>query len=174
MLASAAAPTWFPPRRLAGQTLVDGGLVANAPEIVALCEAISLGQPLERLHVLGVGTASRSEAAPPLRDEDGGHHGQLPWLLARSLVNVSLAAQEDLATAQCRTLLGSDRYLLLDKAPSVREAARLGLDRVDVVAAETLMSLADACVDEALDGARGRQLRDMGAHRAASCMDEVP
>ena len=166
MLASAAAPTWFPPRRLGGQTLIDGGVVANAPEIVALCEAVRLGQPLERLHVLGIGTASVSEAGPPLTaDEDRGH-GRLPWLLARAIVNVALAAQEDLATAQCRTLLGSERYLLLDKAPSVREAARLGLDRADAAARDTLMSLADACVDEALDGELGRRLRRFSDHVA--------
>ena len=173
MLASAAAPTWFPPRRLGGQTVIDGGVVANAPEIVALCEAVRLGQPLERLHVLGIGTAAVSEAGPPLAADEQGGHGRLPWLLARALVNVAIAAQEDLATAQCRTLIGPERYLLLDKAPSVREAARLGLDRADAAASDTLTSLADACVDEALEGDLGRRLRRIGEHVAARRPEEA-
>lgn len=38
LLATSAAPAFFPPHRATGGTFVDGGLVANAPELVAVTE----------------------------------------------------------------------------------------------------------------------------------------
>ena len=60
VLASAAAPTYFPPQVVDGETLVDGGIIANAPELLALCEGCGrFGWRLQDTYVLSLGTASR-------------------------------------------------------------------------------------------------------------------
>ena len=141
MLASAAAPTYFPPRQVGGEVLVDGAVVANAPEAVATLELMARGRcPLERIYALGIGTASASQARPPA---EFGEPGKLGWA-ARSLVTVAMAAQEELAVRQCRALLG-ERYRRLDARPSVYQGEVLALDRADEVASATLLDLADGC-----------------------------
>ena len=147
ILASAAAPTYFPARRLAsGETLVDGGLVANAPEWIALAYGRRhLATPLEDLHLLGIGTA-----APAPARATGGDPGRgiLPWLLsARGLVQLTLDSQEELAVRQVTTLLG-DRYVRVDARPSADQARYLALDRADADARRVLMALADVAFDE--------------------------
>src|SRR5947208_10008306 len=39
-LATAAAPTYFPSHKVGNETILDGGLIANAPELIAITEAI--------------------------------------------------------------------------------------------------------------------------------------
>lgn len=48
-LATSAAPTFFPPHRIGGLELVDGGVFANSPGWIALTEARKLwpGQPIQ-------------------------------------------------------------------------------------------------------------------------------
>jgi patatin-like phospholipase/acyl hydrolase len=45
-LATSAAPTYFPPHVAEGRTFVDGGLVANAPDLVLLTEFSSASRTL--------------------------------------------------------------------------------------------------------------------------------
>jgi len=63
-LASAAAPTYFPIYGFADQHFVDGGLVANAPGLIAVHEALHfVGHPkVDSIHVVSVGTAGQGTA----------------------------------------------------------------------------------------------------------------
>jgi uncharacterized protein len=61
IVASAAAPTYFPSRQYQGENLVDGGLAANAPELIAITIAKNkLGTGIDDMRVLAIGTASPS------------------------------------------------------------------------------------------------------------------
>jgi predicted acylesterase/phospholipase RssA len=146
ILASAAAPTYFPVRRIAsGETLVDGGLVANAPEWIALAYGLRLlATPLEDLHLLGIGTAAPDPARATAGDPD---RGILPWLLSkRGLVQLTLDSQEELAVRQVMALL-SDRYVRVDMRPSPDQARYIALDRADADARRVLITLADAAFE---------------------------
>ena len=56
LLATSAAPTYFPVHQVAGRSFVDGGLVANAPDIVAVTETIRhFGCNLNDVRVLSIG-----------------------------------------------------------------------------------------------------------------------
>ena len=160
MLASAAAPTYFPPRAHGTETLVDGAIVANAPDALALGEATSrLHAPLERVHTLSLGTAATARARPPASHA---RPGKLTWL-ARSLLEVTMAAQESLTVAHCTAIQG-ERYLRLDRKPSSSQDRALALDRADARAIRTLLDLADACHEEATRGADRERLRALLRH----------
>jgi len=142
MLASAAAPTYFPSRKLVTEVVIDGGLIANAPEMVGLGDAINLkGAKLADIHVLSIGTASASLARPPEEPPSSSIAG---WMISRQLFQVAMQAQEQMAQSQCQMLIG-DNYLRLDGNPSPEQAEVLALDRADNVATETLLDLARAC-----------------------------
>lgn len=56
-MATSAAPLYFPAARVDGHRLIDGGVWANNPSVVAIAEAVSmLGMPLDSVRVLNVGT----------------------------------------------------------------------------------------------------------------------
>lgn len=140
VLASAAAPTYFPPRRIATDLLIDGGLIANAPELVGVSEACGyLHHAFERLYVLAIGTAARRQGAAL---GSIGQPSTLGWMVRRGLFQATLGAQEALAASQCAILLG-DRYYRVDNEPGQSQVAAIrDLDRTSMEATETLRSLA--------------------------------
>ena len=87
--ATAAAPTYFEPARVsdvaraAQYALVDGGVFALNPGLVAYAELAAAGRDDEIDLVVSLGTGSHTR---PLRYEDARGWGQLEW--ARPLVDV--------------------------------------------------------------------------------------
>ena len=142
LLATSAAPTYFPLHQTAGSALVDGGLIANAPDIVALTETIRhLGCGLNDIRVLSIGTA----AAPHVVQANAKRPGLLSWLVHHGLVQLTLSAQEQLAVEQSAILL-RDRYLRLDHPSAQDNQADLGLDSVSETSTDALRQAAEATI----------------------------
>jgi cGAMP-activated phospholipase len=141
VLASAAAPTYFPVHEIGAETLIDGGLIANAPEMQGLAEALSmLHRPLAEIYVLAVGTAARKEGAALV--SFGAPSGS-KWLVGHGLFEHTLAAQEALAREQCTAVLGA-RYCLVDREPLQTQVAAIRrMDYTSPEATKTLVSLAE-------------------------------
>ena len=93
--ATSAAPTYFEPVRLDGATLVDGGVFATNPSLVAYAE---VGGRLELLLSLGTGEHTR-----PLPYEKIKDWGQLEW--ARPVIDVVFDGGQDAVDLQLRALL---------------------------------------------------------------------
>jgi uncharacterized protein len=130
-LATTAAPTYFPSLSLRGARLVDGGILANNPVMVAITEAIGpLRRPPNAIKVFSVGTTT--DVPPHRRRLDRG--GRLIW--ASAAADVLMRAQSDSATKQARHFLGADNVMRLN--PTVPTGA-LNLDKVD---ADHLIGLA--------------------------------
>ncbi|MEU8205819.1 CBASS cGAMP-activated phospholipase [Streptosporangium sp. NPDC049046] len=130
-LATSAAPTYLPGMSLDGARLVDGGVWANNPTMVALTEAVGpLGVPLKAIRVFSLGTTTEVRNRHRRLD----HGGLLPW--ASDAVEVLMRAQSESAAKQARHFLGKDNVLRLN--PTV-PAGVLALDKVDV---NTLYGLA--------------------------------
>jgi uncharacterized protein len=140
VLASAAAPTYFPPHTVGTDVMIDGGLIANAPELLGLSEACGhLNYALERVYVMAVGTAARRQGAAL---SSIGQPSMVKWMVRRGLFQAALGAQEALAVAQCRILLG-DRYYRVDNEPKEGQVAAIrDLDLTSTEATATLRSLA--------------------------------
>ena len=141
LLATAAAPGYFPALDLETRTLIDGGLVANAPDLVALSGVLANGfSPLSDIRLLSVGTAAAEPAVAPTAI---GRRGLLRWL--PGLVPLTLDAQEQLAVAQTQAILGSN-YKRIDAQPAPGQASVLALDRATPDATKTLLHLAEEAV----------------------------
>jgi uncharacterized protein len=139
-LATAAAPTFFPPVSIANCLYVDGGLVANAPDYIAFHEATYfLKQNPEDVWMLSVGTTTTKYS---IADAPGHTYGTSFWVVddAHRLPNVLISAQQQFAEQILRHLL-IDRYVRIDTAPSHEQAPHLGLDKATPVAMQILRGL---------------------------------
>jgi len=144
-LATAAAPTYFPSRKIKHDDVVDGGLIANAPDLVALTEATRL-VPMDIVKVLSIGTCGEPLAKPPGSTIKAGKIG---WVVNHQLIELTLAAQEQLAIQLVKSLLGS-RFLRIDARPSKDELEHLGLDIATPVSTELLQSMADRAYQDVM------------------------
>jgi patatin-like phospholipase/acyl hydrolase len=136
-LATSAAPTYFPPHRIGDRVYVDGGLIANAPDLVVLTEAMRLfGCSLDECHLLSIGTARAPRAGAV-----EGAPGKIGWVARHALIDLIMSAQESLAIDQVRCLRPGG-FLRIDATP----ATPIGLDDVSVKATEQIIGLAQQAV----------------------------
>ena len=141
-LATAAAPTFFPPMRIGNSLYVDGGLVANAPDYIAFHEASHfLKQRPEDVCMLSVGTTTTKYS---IADVATHGYGTKFWVVDQEhrLPNVLISAQQQLAEQLLRHLLGP-RYVRVDTVPSHEQAPHLGLDLASPVASQILRGLGE-------------------------------
>ncbi len=143
VLASSAAPTFFPLFKIGTDQFADGGLVANAPNMAAILESISRGRALvDAIYVLSIGTASRRQGAE-LHDVKLRLLNFIPYLFSRRIIQTTMAAQESLAMQQAGALLRTNHYHV-DEEPGENQVSAISrFDKADKLAENTLLSLAD-------------------------------
>jgi patatin-like phospholipase/acyl hydrolase len=100
--ASAAAPTYFEPVRVAGRALIDGGVFAINPAMVAFAERAA---DLDVLASLGTGEHTRPLPLETVRD-----WGRIEW--AEPIIDVVFDGSADAVDDQLSRLAG-DRYVRL-------------------------------------------------------------
>lgn len=161
-LSTSAAPTYFPEFNIGGNSLVDGGIVANAPDAVAMLKAMSVfGQRPEEVRMLSVGTAG-GVMGEVFRD--GRSTGALRWMVARNLFGLTVGAQQELSLGLVRDLLG-ERYLRIDVTPDSARAKAIALDKANSTATATLRELSKQALDD-VDRLRGGDLAAFLRHSA--------
>ena len=150
-MATSAAPTYFPIYKMNAQQYVDGGLIANAPGLLAVHEARTfLSCELARVHVLAIGTASSRVTADPMLPLD---RGITRW--ASNVFDLTISAQESLSKFMLRQTLPG-RYLDVDVVLTEAQAASVGLDKTDGAASEVLIARANAVAQEFIGRAEFR------------------
>jgi uncharacterized protein len=100
---TSAAPTYFEPVRVEGRALVDGGVFAINPAMIAY--ALAAGKEIDVLASCGTGVHTRKL---PLKDVKG--WGKLEW--AQPIIDVVFDGIADTVNEQLTRLAG-DRYIRL-------------------------------------------------------------
>lgn len=110
-LATSAAPVYFPAARVDGHRLIDGGVWANNPSVVAITEAVSmLDVPLRAIRVLNVGTIDQLTIHPKRLDRGG----LLNW--AKPIAPLILDAGSRGGQGIAEHLIGKGNYTRFDAA----------------------------------------------------------
>jgi uncharacterized protein len=123
--ATSAAPTYFEPIRVEGRALIDGGVFAINPAMVAY--ALAQGRSIDVLASCGTGVHTRKL---PLEDVKG--WGKLEW--AQPIIDVVFDGIADTVDEQLTRLAG-DRYIRLQTR--LDEAS----DSLDDASADNLAAL---------------------------------
>lgn len=167
-MATAAAPVFFPIYSFDSMHFVDGGLVANAPGLIAVHEAMRFaGHPdVETIHVVAIGTAARGTAMNAGVSDDMGvlsvTKRGFPWVTAgwrRRLFELTINAQEAMSNSMLKHWIG-DRYHLIDSVPRPEQTNYLALDDVSAEARETLLGQANVAGQTLLTTSFLNQLRE--------------
>ncbi|CAG2145549.1 CBASS cGAMP-activated phospholipase [Cupriavidus plantarum] len=139
-LATAAAPTFFELAEVESNVYADGGLFANAPDLVAMHEAEHyFGVPKENFRLLSIGTTTRNYS---IARSLGRQFGVSDWMAGQRLFSVIISAQQQFVEQIVRHRL-EDRYLRIDHVAGDEQAGDLGLDVATEAAKKTLLGLAD-------------------------------
>lgn len=156
-LATSAAPTFFQLAEVSGSLYSDGGLFANAPDLIAFHEAQHyFAVPVEAMRILSIGTTTKSYS---ISFNAGREFGVADWMQDARLFSVMISAQQQFVDQVMAHRLG-DRYLRLDKEPSQEQISDLGLDIATPVAIRTLKALATKATSDLI----GNRLDDYLAH----------
>lgn len=104
-MATSAAPTYFPAANVDGHRLIDGGIWANNPSVVAIAEAVSmLGVPLATIAVLNIGTIDQLTNHPKRLDRGG----LAQW--AKPITPLILSASSQGGQGLAEHLVGKSNY----------------------------------------------------------------
>ena len=161
-MATSAAPTFFPMAKIRASFFVDGGVVANAPDLCAIHEATRfLGILPADIRVLSIGTITTGFSLPTSL---GGSFGTWSWMRKQRLISTMLSSQQQLVERMVEHQLGS-RYIRMDTKPSPEQTSDLGLDVASKERRGTLIGMADGVFQE---HAGRPELREILTHQPAS------
>ena len=127
--ATSSAPTFFPcTRDVDNLRLIDGGVWANNPTLVAVVEACGpLSIPLSHIHVLSIGTSN----AVNHRHRRLNSGGILSWGRDGAAVDVITRGQSIGVNNQVMLLLGKNHVTRLDPKVAANEFSLDGFQKAD-------------------------------------------
>lgn len=143
--ATSAAPTYFPPARVTvpGQsrklTLIDGGVFANDPTLVAMIEGCKLGWKLSDMKILSIGTGTQTRS---YSYHDARRWGLLDWIAPSKgapIISILMQGSSSTIGYQAKRLLPDGAYLRLNGPLSANDE----LDDASEANIETLQAMAD-------------------------------
>ncbi|MGO0791382.1 CBASS cGAMP-activated phospholipase [Herbaspirillum seropedicae] len=146
-LATSAAPTFFELAEVGTSMYADGGLFANAPDLIAMHEAeYFFNVHRDALRILSVGTTTQAYS---IASNAGRRFGVGDWMQDQRLFSVMISSQQQFVDQLVRHRL-NDSYLRIDHPASHEQTKELGLDIASPSAQRTLKALADKCVTDIL------------------------
>lgn len=141
-----------------GNLYADGGLFANAPDLLAMHEAEHFFVvPTDAIRILSIGTTTKSYS---VSFSAGRQFGIADWMEDQRLFSVTISAQQQFVDQLIQHKL-QDRYFRLDHEPSQEQAKDLGLDVATEAARKTLKALAHKVTTDVL----GNSLKAYLAHQ---------
>ncbi|UYO55184.1 CBASS cGAMP-activated phospholipase [Rhodopseudomonas palustris] len=160
-MATSAAPLFFPMARVENSNFIDGGIVANAPDLCAVHEATTfLGRQTDEISVLSIGTTTSKFSLP---NSLGREFGQKHWLENDRLASTVMSSQQQMVQFMMGHLL-KDRFVRFDEEPSAEQICDLGMDLASEARRTTLLGMADGCYQKLCNN---QQTLRMLKHQAA-------
>lgn len=151
-MATSAAPTYFPPYKIEGSYYLDGGLIANDASLIAIHEAKHfIGWDVESIHVLNVGTMGKGFTINhnKLNNSNGGYFKL--WGGGSDLIDIILSANQMLHGYMSKqSLMGDNRYFVLDESITPNQSESLTLDNASKQSQEMLIGRANKVSDFAV------------------------
>lgn len=148
ILASAAAPGYFPLHRIGNQRYADGGMIANGPELIAVSDLVSrFDMPVGAQKILSIGTTKgASGSSVPLNHSD--NWGMYDWVydyerLQPLIMEGQVALQRELLSN-----LGPRNTIHLDIELDSGQARNVHLVLANKLARQTLEDAAASCVSK--------------------------
>lgn len=167
-LATSAAPSYFPRHTFDNTQYVDGGLIANAPGLIALHEMEHfLAVPATEIRLMSIGTMSSKYTVNAGGNSAG---GALDWgrgnpiEMSRRLFGLAISANETLTYYMLRQRLSEKRYMHVDDMLTDQSARSVDLDKTDAAAREILLGKAEQRAKVLLSD---RQFQTMMAYTAS-------
>lgn len=139
-LATSAAPTYFPDHVIGGRSYVDGGLIANAPDSLAVLRALGrYGRTAQEIDLISIGTAGELRWDTPRKAR---RRGGVMLIAKDELVSRTMKAQENLSLALVQDVLGGN-CIRIDSTPSAEQGRLIGLDKAGPRATGVLEQMAE-------------------------------
>jgi len=114
-LATSAAPVFFPPHTIDGTQYVDGGIAANAPDIIAIDEIKIIRNITEpHIHMMSIGTMGQR---PISKESPAVNPGAVAWGRKHEIFSLIIGVQEQMVVKSTQALLGASNYFRLDYPP---------------------------------------------------------
>lgn len=167
-LATAAAPIYLPVASMDNQLFADGGLFANAPDLIGLHEVDKFfGVDDQHVSMLSVGTLTETYALSARRRRN---LGVADWLRPPTfpLIQTILAAQQQFSIQMVKHRL-QDRYVRIDSQPHGTAMSDVGLDKADAKAQQVLLGFASKDVGDVIGS---EQIKNFLQHNPARWIKE--
>lgn len=142
-LATSAAPTYFAPHLVENKHLmVDGGLIANGPALIAYHEATNyLKWPKDNIYILSVGTMGAQSTLNSERRLSW--WGYLTgWSIGRKILELTLSCNEGMQNFMVEQLL-QERFISYDEVNTPDQSNSITLDNASDKAAQMLRGRGD-------------------------------
>ncbi|MEM7481267.1 MAG: CBASS cGAMP-activated phospholipase [Acidobacteriota bacterium] len=182
-LATSAAPIYLPPAFIddpdapGSFVLVDGGLWANNPTLVALIEALATAPPHKDIVIISIGTSP----VPTGKVADGERQswGLADWRAGTMALSTALNVQTESVESIVRLLLPHlerrcEVVRLPATAPSAEQARLMGLDQASRSSIQVLESLGKRDADLLHSGAANAGGADSPLHSIFQDMPALP
>ena len=175
VLASAAAPLYLPLHRIGGERHADGGMVANAPGLLAAADLVRrFGMPVAGQRIVSIGTTFARRQSP-VRSARSDAWGGIGWIWRHNRLQDLLMGGQEAIQSDILAALGPAGRLHLDMELDTARAERVHMVRADARARATLEEAAAACLDRTtpaerdfLDLTLSRRARTLAWERGAA------
>jgi len=150
-MASAAAPTYFPPHKIDPKIYVDGGLFANAPDLTTAAELLNYQKEPAKRRMISISAADTNQALASSKKTASLKGVDWANPMNPILLQQIMAAQASYARECAKRIIGSRYVASVAPHPSTSQDEVLELDRADADAQKTLRGLAIDAYNDFLD-----------------------
>lgn len=165
-IATAAAPIYFPSHSIQDLNLVDGGLSANNPSLLAYIKAAGHIDPNRDIFILSLGTGEmKIKAISPAESE---HYGMIQWL--PMIFDVIFKTTEEMLTLQFKLLkhVANVPLTVLRFQPLLKNASQEQLDNATPENIQSLKKIATKYFEDNIDWIRKDLIQPLRAYRVLS------